>query len=91
MERLLGGVRIYLMVFVFFLSCFLGIISGVSFPMLAIRSMIIVGIVGVLSRLFIKYFVSVAKTVSSEESQRPHNSVLQKADHTIDQNKKRVL
>lgn len=88
MENLLASVRIYLMVIVFFSACFLGIMSGVSLPMLAIRSIVIVSVVGVLSHLFIKYFVSVAKTVSSEEPSQPHNSVLQEVDHTIDQNNK---
>lgn len=88
MENLLASVRIYLMVFVFFLSCFLGIMSGVSLHKLAIRSIVIVSIVGLLSHLFIKYFVSVAKTVSFEEPGQAHNSVLQKVDHTIDQNNK---
>lgn len=86
MENLLASIRIYLMVVVFFSSCFLGIMSGVSLPMLAVRSIIIVGIVGVLSHLIIKYFVSIAKNVSSEEPGQPHNSVLQNADHTVDQN-----
>ncbi|MFN3531408.1 MAG: hypothetical protein ACK41Q_02680 [Candidatus Brocadia sp.] len=88
MENLLASVRIYLMVIVFFSSCFLGIMSGVSLPILAIRSIVIVSIVGLLSHLFIKYFVSVAKTVSSEEPGQAHNSVLQKIDHAIDQNTK---
>jgi len=88
MENLLASGRIYLMVIVFFSSCFLGIMSGVSLPMLAIRSVVIVGIVGVLSHLFIKYIVSVAKTVSSEEPGQTHNSVLQKVDQSIDKNNK---
>jgi hypothetical protein len=54
--------------------------------MLAVRSIVIVGIVGVLSHLIIKYFMSVAKTVSSEEPGQSHNSVLRKAEHTGDQN-----
>lgn len=86
MESLLVSIRIYLMVIVFFSSCFLGMLSGVSLPMLAVRSIIIVGIVGVLSHLIIKYFMSVAKTVSSEEPGQSHNSVLRKAGHTGDQN-----
>ena len=88
MENLLASARIYLMVIVFFSSCFLGIMSGVSFPMLAIRSVVIVGVVGVLSHLFIKYIVSVAKTVSSEDHSQKHNSVLQKVDQAIDKNNK---
>jgi hypothetical protein len=88
MENLLASGRIYLMVIVFFLSCFLGLMSGVSLPMLAIRSVVIVSIVGVLSRLFIKYIVSVAKTISTEDSGQTHNSVLQKVDRAIDQNNK---
>lgn len=88
MENLLASARIYLMVIVFFSSCFLGIISGVSLPMLAIRSVVIVSIVGVLSHLFIKYIASIVKTVSSEEPGQTHNSVLQKVDHTTDQNNK---
>lgn len=88
MENLLASLRIYLMVIMFFSSCFLGMMSGVSLPILALRSIVIVSAVGVLSHLFIKYFVSVAKTVPSEEPDQPHNSVLQRADHTIDQNNK---
>lgn len=84
MESLLVSIRIYLMVVVFFLVCFLGIMSGISLPILAIRSIVIVSVVGVLSHLLIKYFMSVAKTVSSEEPSQPHNSVLQEVDHTID-------
>ncbi len=84
MEHLLAYARIYLMVLVFFISCFLGLMSGVSLPMLAIRSLVIVMIVGILSRLFIKYIGGVIKTVPSEDSDQVHNSVLQEANHAID-------
>jgi hypothetical protein len=63
--------------------------SGVSLPILAIRSIVVVSIVGVLSHLLIRYFVSVAKTVSPEETGQPHNSVPQKVDRTTDRNKNR--
>lgn len=86
MENLLVGIRLYLMVIVFFASCFLGIMSGVSLPILAIRSIVIVSIVGVLSHVFIKYFVSVAKTVLSEVSDQSDNSALRKEDHVAEQN-----
>ena len=63
MEVLLAYVRIYLLIIVFFATCFLGYVSEVSLPMLAIRSVVITGIVGIVSNLFIKYIVSVIKTV----------------------------
>ena len=62
MEELLARGRIYVIVIVFFSSCFLGLMSNVSIPMLAIRSVVITIIVGILSSLFVKYIVSVAKT-----------------------------
>lgn len=61
MEMLLAHARVYLMVIVFFATCFLGLMAEVSFPMLAIRSVVITGIVGILSHLFVKYVISVAK------------------------------
>lgn len=63
MEVLLAYVRIYLLIIVFFATCFLGFVSEVSLPMLAIRSVVITGIVGIVSNLFIKYIVSVINTV----------------------------
>jgi hypothetical protein len=56
--------------------------------MLAMRSIVIVSIVGVLSHLFIKYIVGVAKTVSPEESSQTHQTVHQEIDHGIDRNDK---
>ena len=63
MEVLLAYVRVYLLIIVFFATCFLGFVSEVSLPMLAIRSVVITGIVGIVSSLFIKYIVSVINTV----------------------------
>ena len=88
MENLLASARIYLMVIVFFSSCILGLMSDVSLPMLAMRSIVIVSIVGVISHLFIKYIVGVAKTVSPAESGQTNHSVHQEIDHGIDQNNK---
>lgn len=88
MENLLASARIYLMVIVFFSSCILGLMSDVSLPMLAMRSIVIVSIVGVLSHLFIKYIVGVAKTVSPSESSQTQHSVHQEIDHVIDRNNK---
>lgn len=86
MENILAHARIYLMVIVFFSSCFMGLMSGVSLPMLAVRSLVIVGIVGVLSHLFVRYIVSVSKTVSSAESGPMQEPIFQKNEHEIDQN-----
>ena len=86
MEQLLASGRIYLMVIVFFSSCFLGLISNVSLPTLAMRSVAITVIVGILSSLFIKYFVSVAKTTSYDELDQTSNAVPPKVDHTVSQN-----
>ncbi|MBI5307866.1 MAG: hypothetical protein HZB37_05955 [Planctomycetes bacterium] len=63
MEMLLAHARVYLLVIVFFATCFLGFMSEVSLPMLAIRSVVITGIVGIVSSLFVKYIVSVINTV----------------------------
>ncbi|MEK6737738.1 MAG: hypothetical protein AABY74_03625 [Planctomycetota bacterium] len=63
MEVLLAYVRVYLLIIVFFATCFLGFVSEVSLPMLAIRSVVITGIVGIVSSLLIKYIVSVINTV----------------------------
>ncbi len=60
---LLAHARVYLMVIVFFATCFLGLMADVSFPILAIRSVVITGIVGILSNLFSKYVISITKTV----------------------------
>ena len=86
MENILAHARIYLMVIVFFSSCFMGLMSGVSLPTLALRSIVIVGIVGVLSHLFVRYIVSVSKTVSSTESGPMQEPIFQKNEHEIDQN-----
>lgn len=88
MEELLARGRIYIIVIVFFSSCFLGLMSNVSIPMLAIRSVVITIIVGILSSLFIKYIVSVAKTVSSGGIGQAQESVSPKSDQTMGQNNK---
>ncbi|SOH03077.1 hypothetical protein [Candidatus Kuenenia stuttgartiensis] len=44
MEQIFAQARIYLIVLVFFVSCFLGLNSKVSLPALALRSIIIAGI-----------------------------------------------
>ncbi len=80
-DNLLANGRIYLLVIVFFTSCFLGIITGVSLPTLAVRSIIITIIVAFFSQLFIKYIASVMKPVStSEEPDQNYNSVHSKED-----------
>lgn len=63
MEMLLAHARVYLLVIVFFATCFLGLVAEVSLPTLAIRSVVITGVVGIVSSLFVKYVVSVIKTV----------------------------
>ncbi|HHT9111915.1 MAG: hypothetical protein HZA47_10770 [Planctomycetes bacterium] len=88
MEELLARGRIYIIVIVFFSSCFLGLMSNVSIPMLAIRSVVITVIVGILSSLFIKYIVSVAKTVSPGGIGQAQESVSPKSDQTTGQNNK---
>lgn len=89
MDNFLANARICLLVMVFFTSCFLGIMTDVSLPILAMRSIIITIIVAILSRLFIKYVASVMKTVpSSEELDQDHNSIPSKVNQTISQNKK---
>lgn len=80
MEELLARGRIYIIVIVFFSSCFLGLMSNVSIPMLAIRSVVITIIVGILSSLFVKYIVSVAKTVSPDGIGQTQESVPPKID-----------
>ena len=87
MENDLAKARIYLMVIVFFSSCFMGLMSGVSMPMLAMRSMIVVCIIGILSNLFIKYIVSVSKAVSSTKSDQMDDSILKKAEQGKGQDK----
>ena len=88
MEELLARGRIYIIVIVFFSSCFLGLMSNVSIPMLAIRSVVITIIVGILSSLFVKYFVSVAKTVPPGGIDQTQKSVSPKTDQTMGQNNK---
>ena len=83
MENILAQTRIYLMVIVFFSSCFMGLISGVSLPMLAARSLIIVCIVGVLSHWFIKYIVSVSRRVSFHDCSQMQDPVFQKKEHKV--------
>ena len=80
MEELLARGRIYIIVIVFFSSCFLGLMSNVSIPMLAIRSVVITIIVGILSSLFVKYIVSVTKTVSPDGIGQTQKSVPPKID-----------
>ncbi|TVM00211.1 MAG: hypothetical protein CV087_14685 [Candidatus Brocadia sp. WS118] len=87
MENNLAKARIYLMVVVFFSSCFMGLMSGVSMPMLAMRSLIIVCIIGILSNLFIRYIVNVSKTVSPTKSEQMQDSIHQKGEHIKDQHK----
>lgn len=88
MENYLALARIYLMVGVFFTSCFMGLMSGVSLPMLAVRSIVIVVIVGVLSHLFVRYIVSVSETVTSAESGQMQDPIYLKNEHGIDQKNK---
>lgn len=71
MEMLLAHARVYLMAIVFFATCFLGLMAEVSFPILAIRSVVITGIVGILSNLFFKYVISVTKTVPLPSEEQP--------------------
>jgi len=63
MDTLLAYTRVYLMVIVFFATCFLGLMAEVSLPTLAIRSVVITSIVGIVSQLYVKYVISVTKTV----------------------------
>ncbi|MBM4064113.1 MAG: hypothetical protein FJ266_00460 [Planctomycetes bacterium] len=88
MEELLARGRIYIIVIVFFSSCFLGLMSNVSLPMLALRSVVITIIVGILSSLFFKYIVSVAKTASHGGIGQTQKSVSPKIDQTMGQNNK---
>ena len=88
MEELLARGRIYIIVIVFFSSCFLGLMSNVSIPMLAIRSVVITIIVGILCSLFVKYIVSVAKTVPPGGIGQTQKSVSPKTDQTMGQNNK---
>lgn len=88
MENMLAGVRIYLMVIVFLFSCILGLLSDVSLPILAFRSIVIVSVVGVLSHIFIKYIAGVAKTVTPAELSKTDCSANQEVDHAIDRNNK---
>ena len=88
MEELLARGRIYIIVIVFFSSCFLGLMSNVSIPMLAIRSVVITIIAGILSSLFVKYIVSVAKTVPPGGIGRTQKSVSPKTDPIKGQNNK---
>jgi hypothetical protein len=56
--------------------------------MLAIRSVVITIIVGILSSLFVKYIVSVAKTVPPGGIGKTQKSVSPKTDQTMGQNNK---
>ncbi len=88
MEHLLAHARVYLLVIVFFTSCFLGLTAGVSLPILAIRSIIITSIVAIFSHLFMKYIASVMRTVSSsEELGQDNNSVPQELNRSAGQTK----
>ncbi|MBM4055508.1 MAG: hypothetical protein FJ264_12770 [Planctomycetes bacterium] len=62
MEQVLARARIYFIIFVFFASCFLGLNAKVSLPTLAIRSIIIAGITGIISHFFLKYLLGVFAT-----------------------------
>lgn len=86
MEDLLGRGRIYIIVIVFFSSCFLGLMSNVSIPILAIRSVVITIIVGILSSLFVKYIVSVVKTVPPDGIGQTQKSVPPEINQTRGQN-----
>ena len=88
MEELLGRGRIYIMVMVFFSSCFLGLMSNVSIPMLAIRSVVITIIVGFISSLFVKYIVSVANTIPPDGIRQTQEPVSPEIDQTRKQNNK---
>ncbi|MBI2471681.1 MAG: hypothetical protein HYV59_10635 [Planctomycetes bacterium] len=88
MDELLGRGRIYIIVIVFFSSCFLGLMSGVSLPILAIRSVVITIIVGILSSLFVKYILGVAKTVSPDGVGQTQEPVSHKIDRTMGKNNK---
>lgn len=88
MEELLARGRIYVIVIVFFSSCFLGLMSGVSTPMLAIRSIVITIIVGVLSNLFVKYVSGVAKTVVPDGVVQNRKPVSAKTESDMRQSKK---
>jgi len=90
-EYLLANARIYLMVIVFFSSCFIGLLSGVSLPMLAMRSIAITGIVGVLGHLFFKYVESVAKTVLPEPQDNKESTAPSKTSHDSGKEKKKSL
>ena len=86
MVELLAKGRIYIIVIVFFSSCFLGLMSNVSIPMLAIRSVVITIIVGILSSLFVKYIVSVAKTVLPDGIGQTQEPASPKTDKTMGRN-----
>lgn len=83
MDELLARGRIYCIVVVFFVSCFLGLMSNVSMPMLAIRSVVITIIVGVLSNIFVKYVSSVAKTVSPGEAGPAQGAALPRKNQPV--------
>ncbi|MCF6147161.1 MAG: hypothetical protein E3K37_00705 [Candidatus Kuenenia sp.] len=68
MEQVLARARIYLIILVFFASCFLGLHSRVSLPTLAIRSILIAGITGIISHFFLKYLLSVFTTALQKEN-----------------------
>lgn len=68
MEQIFAQARIYLIILVFFVSCFLGLNSKVSLPALALRSIIIAGITGIISHFFIKYVLSVFSTATQKEN-----------------------
>ncbi|MDR4509069.1 MAG: hypothetical protein MRJ65_12705 [Candidatus Brocadiaceae bacterium] len=70
MDQLLAGIRMYIIVIVFFASCFLGIMNKVSLPTLAIRSVIITGIVGIAGHLFLKYVASVTNSAFLRQSEK---------------------
>ncbi|GJQ50588.1 hypothetical protein KsCSTR_35240 [Candidatus Kuenenia stuttgartiensis] len=82
MEQIFAQARIYLIVLVFFVSCFLGLNSKVSLPALALRSIIIAGITGIISHFFLKYILSVFTTDTQKEDTEdaPEQSQINEAE-----------
>ncbi|WP_169703140.1 hypothetical protein [Candidatus Kuenenia stuttgartiensis] len=65
-----------------FVSCFLGLNSKVSLPALALRSIIIAGITGIISHFFLKYILSVFTTDTQKEDTEdaPEQSQINEAE-----------
>jgi len=89
MEQIFASARIYLMVIVFFSSCLLGLNSKVSLPILALRSIIITGIVGVFSHFFFNYMISVLKSAMPEEKEQAGENTDQDTSKNIDTGNKK--